>query len=157
MSVSLAVGSNQLLAVMHDRVSVNGAAMRIMKVVYPNMVDIWCISHTLDIVGDKFKTPNLHHFFTLWNSLFSHSFKARAVWKQQTGRALPSGMTTRWWSRWEMMQQMLEQFGDINLYLRQADFSSSTCAKLLEILDNPQSSLLLCIELAAVLMLEFIL
>ena len=56
-----------------------------------------------------------------------------------------------------MMQQMLEQFGDIDLYLRQADFSPSTCAKLLEILDNPQSSLLLRIELAAVLMLEFIL
>ena len=44
--------------------------MHIVKVVYPNMVDIWCISHTLEIVGDKFKTPNLHHFFTLWNSLF---------------------------------------------------------------------------------------
>jgi len=70
---------------------------------------------------------------------------------------MPSGATTRWYSRWEMMQQMLEQVGDNDLYLRQADFSPSTCAKLLEILNNPQSSLLLRIELAAVFMLEFIL
>ena len=72
LSVSLGVESNQLLAVMHDRASVNGAAMRIMKVVYPNMVDIGCISHILDIVGNKFKTPNLHHFFhSLEFSIFS--------------------------------------------------------------------------------------
>ena len=70
LSVALGVESNQLLAVMHNRVSVNAAAVCIVKVVYPNMVDIGCISHTLDIVGDKFKTPDLNHFFTLWNSLF---------------------------------------------------------------------------------------
>lgn len=141
---------NQLLAVMHDRASINAAVVRIVKVVYPNMVDIGCISHTLDIVGDKFKTPNLNHFFTLRNSLFSHSFKARAVWKQQTGRAMSSGTTIRRWSRWEMMEQMMQQFEDIELYLRQADFSPSSCVKLLEILSNPQSRLLLRIELAAV-------
>ena len=49
---------------MYDQVSVNGAAVRIVKVVYPNIVDIGCILHTLDIVGDKFRTPNLNHFFT---------------------------------------------------------------------------------------------
>ena len=49
-----------------------------------------------------------------------------------------------------MMEQMMQQFGDIELYLRQADFSPSTCVKLLEILSNPQSRLLLRIELAAV-------
>lgn len=135
---------------MHDRASVNGAAVRIVKVVYPCMVDIGCISHTLDIVGDKFKTPTLNHSYTLWNSLFSHSFKARATWKRQTDRAMPSGTKTRWWSRWEMMEQMMQQFGDMELYLHQADFSPSTCLKLLEILSNPQSRLLLRIELAAV-------
>ena len=49
-----------------------------------------------------------------------------------------------------MMEQMMQQFGDIELYLCQADFSPSTCIKLLEILSNLQSRLLLRIELAAV-------
>ena len=38
LSVSLGVESNQLLAVMHDQASVNAAAVRIVKVVYPNMI-----------------------------------------------------------------------------------------------------------------------
>ena len=84
--MSLGVESNQLLAVMHDRASVNGAAMRIMKVVYPNMVDIGCISHTLDIVGNKFKTPNLHHFFhSLEFSIFSQ-FQSKRNNKQAEQR-----------------------------------------------------------------------
>ena len=94
--MSLGIESHKLLAVMHDRASVNGAAVHIVKVVYHNIVDIGCISHTLDIVGDKFRTPNLNHFFTLWNSLFSYSFKASAEWKEQTGRATSVGTTTRW-------------------------------------------------------------
>lgn len=60
--MSLGIESHKLLAVMHDRASVNGAAVHIVKVVYHNIVDIGCISHTLDIVGDKFRTPNLNHF-----------------------------------------------------------------------------------------------
>ena len=114
--MSLGIESHKLLVVMYDRASVNGAAVRIVKVVYPNIVDIGCISHILDIVGDKFRTPNLN---PLWNSLFSHSFKASAEWKQQTGRAMSVGTTT---SRWEIMEQMLQQFGDIESYLHQADF-----------------------------------
>ena len=101
LSVTLGIESSKLIAVMHDRASVNGAAMRIVKVIYPNAVDIGCISHTLDIVGHKFKVPTLHLFFTLWTSLFTHSPKVKALWKEQTGRATSSYSNTRWWSRWE--------------------------------------------------------
>ena len=69
LSVSLGIESDKLIAVMHDRASVNQAAMRTVQVIYPTILDIGCISHTLDIVGDKFNVPTLHLFFTLWVSL----------------------------------------------------------------------------------------
>ena len=42
--MSLGIESGQLLAVMHDQASLNGAAVRIVKVVYPNIADI-CHDH----------------------------------------------------------------------------------------------------------------
>ena len=77
LSVTLGIESDKLIAVMHDRANVNRAAMRIVQVVYPTIIDIGCISHTIDIVGDKFQVPKLHLFFTLWISLFSHSPKLK--------------------------------------------------------------------------------
>jgi len=65
LSVTLGVESGNLIAVMRDGVTVNAAAMRTLKIMYPDVLDIRCISHTLDLVGDKFKAPNLSLFFTL--------------------------------------------------------------------------------------------
>jgi len=47
---------------MRDGVTVNAASMRTLKIMYPDVLDIRCISHTLDLVGDKFKAPNLSLF-----------------------------------------------------------------------------------------------
>ena len=38
---------------------------------------------------------------------FSHT------WKDLTGRAPKSYSETRWWSRWEVYQQLMVQFGDV--------------------------------------------
>ena len=49
------------------------------------------------------------------------------------------------------MQQVLEQFGDVEPFLQDnPDFRTATRAKLLEILLNPQQLLILKVELAAV-------
>ena len=151
LSVSLGVESGRLLAVMRDGASVNSAALRTVAVVYPALLDMCCISHTLDHVGDKFRVPTVSLFFTLWVSLFAHSPKVRAKWKEKTGRAMATYSHTQWWSRWEIMQQVLEQFGDVEPFLREnPDLSTATRAKLLEILLNPQQLLILKVELAAV-------
>ena len=88
LSTILGIQSHLVLAVMRDRASVNNAAMRIVSVVYPKLLDVGCFSHTLDHVGEKFNTPTLNTFSTLWLSLFSHSPKARALWREQTGRSM---------------------------------------------------------------------
>ncbi len=117
LSVTLSVESNKLLGAMHDRASVNCAAMRTVKIVYPLLTDIGCLSHTLDLVREQFKLPTATHFITLWISLFSHSSKVKAFWKQRTGRAMSSYSRTRLWSRWEVIERVLTHFGDIFLFL----------------------------------------
>ena len=102
---------------MRDRAAVNGVAMRTLKVVYPKVLDIGCFSHTIDRVDDHFKTPILSQFSTSWIMLFSHSPKAKLLWKEQTGISVTSYSATRWWSRWEVFHQLLLQFGNIELFL----------------------------------------
>ena len=151
LSVILGIESSNLIAMMHDRASVNGAAIRIVRVVYPSIIDIGCVSHTLDLVGDKFKAPTLNIFFTLWISLFSHSPKGKAYWKERTGRGMSSYSASRWWSRWEIYNQVLQQFGDVELFLRDNDdIGHSTRKKLLDIASQPQKIKLLKLELATV-------
>ena len=90
-------------------------------------------------------------FFTLWVSLFAHSAKVRAKWKERTGRGMATYSQTRWWSRWEIMQQVLEQFSDVEPFLQEnPDLSAATRAKILEILHDPQQLLFLRVELSAI-------
>ncbi len=151
LSVTLGVESHRLLAVMRDRASVNTAAMRVVAVMYPKLLDIGCLSHTLDLVGGRFKAPTLSLFTTLWVSLFAHSAKVKALWKEMTGRAMPTYSKTRWWSKWEIMRQILVQFGDVQAFLQQnEDISPATRPKLLEVLNDPRQLIVLKMELASV-------
>ena len=83
LTANYAIGPDQLIAAMRDRVAANGVAMRTLAVVYPKVMDIGCFSHTIDRVGEHFKTPILSEFSTSWIMLFSHSPKAKLLWKEQ--------------------------------------------------------------------------
>ena len=50
-STELGIGGERVVAMMHDRASVNGVAMRTISVLYNNFLDVGCLSHTLDLVG----------------------------------------------------------------------------------------------------------
>ena len=52
-STQYGIASNQVVAMMHDRAACNGVALRTLKVIYPQLVDVGCFSHTLDLVGEK--------------------------------------------------------------------------------------------------------
>ena len=152
LSTEFGVSSNSLLAVMHDRASVNAVAVRKIKVLYPLFLDIGCYSHTIDHVGDKFSTPILHEFGILWISLFSHSHQARLLWRSQTSQSMRSFSPTRWWSRWEIYDQLLNLFGDVQPFLQDnPDLSPATRIKLLSILEDSQKKAKLQLELAAVI------
>ncbi len=84
----MSLPSDLVLAAMHDRASVNTVAIRTLKIVYPSMLDVGCFSHTLDLVGGKFSTTHLSEFITWWISLFSHSPKAKMLWRERTGHTI---------------------------------------------------------------------
>ena len=77
LSTSLGIASQFVVGTMRDRASVNNVAIRTMKIIYQNSLDIGCFSHTLDLVGDHFKLPNLTEFVSAWVTLFSHSTKTK--------------------------------------------------------------------------------
>ena len=118
LSVTYSIGSDQLIAAMRDRAAINNVTMRTLAVVYSKLLDVGCFSHTIDRVGQHFKTPILSEFSTSWIMLFSHSPKAKLLWKEQTGKAMISYSATRWWSRWEVLHQLLLQFSDVELFLQ---------------------------------------
>ena len=135
LSVKYGISTDLLLAAMKDRAAVNETASRTLKVVYPNLLSIGCLSHTIDRVGEHFNTPNLSEFIISWISLFSHSPKTRFLWLDQTGKSMATYSPTRWWSRWEVIEQVSVQFGDVLPFLRRDDLgSATTTAKLMTFL-----------------------
>ena len=152
LSVSYSISSTKLLAVMMDRCSVNNVALRTIKVMYPDLVDIGCIAHTINLAGEKFKVPTLHDFINHWNSPFSHSAKARLGWKDQCGCSSPTYSPTRWWSKFEVMRDVLVKFGDVQQFVAShEDISPATQAKLMSVLSDAKKRGLLLLELAAVI------
>ena len=152
LSTGLGISPDKLLAAMRDRAAVNGVAMRTVKVLYPNILDIACFSHTIDNAGCHFHTPVLDEFIRSWLALFAHSLKARLQWKARTGRSMRTYSSTRWWSKWEVLDQLLVMFGDVKAFLEDnKDVGLATRTKLLEILNNQTKNTYLQIELAAII------
>lgn len=149
LSTNLGINSALLLAAMRDRASVNDVAVRTLKILYPNVVDIGCFSHTLDHVGEKMETTILDQFMKAWISLFAHSPKSRIAFKTQTGQSPKTHSATRWWSKFEVIKQVHDLFGDIPNFLNTADLPAVTKKKLTDICNQPQQQALLKIELAA--------
>ena len=147
-STELSVPPGLIVAAMRDRASVNSVAMHIIGVIYNHMMDICCFSHTIDDVGEKMNTPTLNEFMTSWISLFSRSPKAKLIWRSQTGISILSYSTARWWSKFELMKQVHDLFGDISTFLTNEELPAITTKKLLAIIDDLPSLRKLKIELA---------
>ena len=113
---------------------------------------MWDVSHTIDNAGRHFNTPVLDEFIRSWLSLFSHSPKAQLQWKDRTGHSMRTFSDTRWWSKWEVLDQLLVMYGDVKGFLEDnPDVGQATRTKLLAILNDPVKASLLQIELAAVI------
>ena len=72
---------------MRDMASINNVAMATLEVMYPFIVDIGCYSHTLDHVGDRFKTPILTEFIHWWLSLFMQPQSQNETSLEDPGRS----------------------------------------------------------------------
>ena len=70
------------------------------------------------------------------------------LWRTHTGLCVPSYSPTRWWSRFEVISQILNTFGDVLTFLANDDLPPVTSGKLLEIVCDPTKARKLKIELA---------
>ena len=148
--VEFGIRANSLLAAMRDGASVNQAALNRIQFFFPKMLNIVCFSHTLDNVGSHLVTPTLQEFGNLWVRLF-HSYRAKLAWKDLTGRKPKSYSETRWWSKWEVYKQLLEQFGDVPRFLQEAateKIDPNIVRQLQDLLSDPESLVNLKLELA---------
>ena len=69
--------------------------------------------------------------------------------EEQTGRSITSYFVTRWWSRWEVLEQLLVVFSDIKVFLhRNDDLGPAFTQKLLSTIQNQPKASILKIELA---------
>ena len=86
LAVTFQIDSPHLVTIMHDRASVNDVAMRTIKPLYPQVMDVGCFSHTLDNVGRAIGGDTLKGFVMDWITLFSHSPKSRLQWESTDRR-----------------------------------------------------------------------
>ena len=153
LSTTLGVDSYTLIAAMRDRASVNNVAMQTLALVYPNILDVSCLSHTINRVGGKFNTPTVDDFTRLWIALFSRSPKAHLALKTFRGRSVPTySETWLWWRRWEVMKSIHDGFGDVEQFIKETkELAPATLDKLKQILSDLVKNVQLRIELAAVI------
>ena len=137
LSKELQYPSDKVIAVTRYGAAVNGAACNLLKdVTYRKLVDLICISHSLDNVGKRFETPLLDAFLHSWVSLFPDSPAAKMSWRDQAGEAIKSYSCTQWWSWWEMLAQIQRNFHHVLPFLQALKSSPTVCEKLLRMLKD---------------------
>jgi len=142
----MGVPSHLLVAAMCHRASVNTVAMRTVSILYSQVMDVGCFSHTLNLVEEHMKTPILDDFIKSWASLFSHSPKSRLFWRTQTGSSLASYSATRWRSK--LCNKYSSCLVIYPTFLSSDGLPHVTSSKLLEILNDSVKIRKLKMELA---------
>ena len=135
LSTEFGVISKNLLAVMHDRASAKSVTVRNMKVLYPLFMDIGCYSYTIDHIGEfNSSTSRLCTNLVYCGSACSPTANAHLLWRTKTSMSIKTFSSTRWWSRWEVYDQLLNLFGEIHPFLHDnRDHAPSTRSKLLNL------------------------
>ena len=137
---------------MKDGAAVNEAAIRQIQFYFPQAFSVTCFSHTIDNVEKHFEFRVLDKFIMYWTAMFSNSPAVRLAWKDRTGKAMRSHSNTRWWSRFEIMKQVFEYYGDVEPFLRENDhLAPATRGHLLELFNNQNDAADLKLELAALI------
>ena len=152
LAVECIIRPDELLASMKDGAAVNEAALSQVSFFFPNIFNVTCFSHTIDNVGKHFEFGVLDTSSRYWNTPFSLSPSARITWKTRTGTAMRLSSETRWWSKWEVLNLVMQCFGDVEPFLRENENLAPSCRRhLLELFDDPISARELEIELDAMI------
>ena len=113
LSVCYGINPTLVLCAMRDGASTNNVAMRTLNVLYSNIFDVTCFSHTLDHVGNQFDMPVLLEFINGLVSLFSHSSKVKPYGRRRQAKQWPhivqlgGGQSGRLWHKYSNTLEIL--------------------------------------------------
>ena len=85
---------------------------------------------------EKLETQLVDEFFKNWVKMFCRSPKTRLAWTSLTGLRSPTYSTTRWWSRFEVLDQALNH---LEMFVHQPNLPPATSVKIQEIVLNVES------------------
>ena len=152
LSTDIRLPERKVIAAIRDGASVKSAALNhVRTIMYPQMVDIICSSHSLDNVGKRFDTPTLDAFSHWWVSLFSHSPASKLRWRTMAGESITTYSTTRWWSWWEVLKQLQRLFPHVRPFLEALDSSPAVRQHLLDVIKDEDKFRQLKLELTVVI------
>ena len=143
----LRVPPNLVVGFVHDGASVNIAASRdVLQPLYTKAIDICCLSHMYNNVGEKISTAHAESFLSAWNSIVNRSPAARAIIRGIFLEEPKRLSMTRWYSWWEIANQLLKLWGFVPAavdVIQKADLASAAVASLLNLLQNQKT----CIQI----------
>ena len=151
----LGLDLDHCVAYARDSCSTNYAAVKRLLPLSINGLNMLCFAHTLHNTGKHLYLPVLEEFITPWLQLIPKPGAARLRWQAILGKCVSSYSTVRWWSRWEIMEELALNFGALPQFLTDLSndgIGDATTKKMLNMVKHQHKELEL--ELAAVLSCE---
>lgn len=101
----------EVVGLARDQASTNNVAVSQLQNLYPHAEDINCLSHVLSNVGKAIVTPTLEEFTKQWTGIFKNSPGAKFHFRQTS--SLVGFSRTRWWSKWELWEQLNKKWSEV--------------------------------------------
>lgn len=147
------IARDNLVCFQRDRAAINLKAMDLVTNHYLLAWNFDCLSHTLCHTGDKLDGVEFARFFSDFNSLFSHSTRAKAYWKHLSGSSYVTYSATRWWSRYESYVYVRKNWDHLSTFIltavQEGDISETGAyiTRMTETVNNTQLFLLCKLQL----------
>ena len=109
-----------IIGATHDRAAINNVAMEEFSglSMCTNAMYSPCFSHLVDGAGEHLRVPLTMSFMSKWNEFFAHSTKAKSLFFRVVGVRTKSSSATRWWSRFDQIEQIVLYFPLVKAALR---------------------------------------
>ena len=127
-----------------DSCATNGVAQRHLLMLCPGMEPGKCVSHLAMGTGQHIVMVWLGPFMADMLVLSSHSLAFKTAFKDAFGVAMKHYSSVRWWSRWELMEQLALNFGSMGKLLTllvQRSIGDATTKALVSIYTNHRPEL----------------
>jgi hypothetical protein len=140
------VNRDNIAACIHDAAAVNAVAFQFLSIVSANVIDIPCVSHMLNLVGEHMSTPVLEAFYSGLVCAWGSSARSKCMWSSIVETRQPTSSPTRWWSKYDVVERIARGFPLVErfvLSLQEEGFCPSISQKLCRILTTQRTELLL--------------